>query len=81
MGNTNSSICSSEGSKGGNNKVWFLLHKTWMIMITEKWTTRFSHKSRMSEKSDVQSEFSICTCSHCQGDEEELSSVCFRLVY
>lgn len=80
MGNTTSSISGSERSKGGSNKVWVLLHKTWTIMVTEKLTSRFSHKSRLSEKSDFQSQYSICSCSHCQRDDEEFSSGCYRLV-
>lgn len=74
MGNTTSSISGSERSKGGYHKVWVFLHKTWTIMIAEKWPT----KSRMSEKSDYQSQYSICSCSQCQQNEEDFSSGCYR---
>lgn len=82
MGNSSSnpSDSCSEKSKG-RSKVFFLLHRTWAVIVTDKWQkARLSRSPTTNDTmSDVDSQYSFCTCSQCYGDDS-FSSSCSRWV-
>ena len=72
MGNSFSNrSCSSGKSRERTRKVFFLLHRTWAIIVTDKWTkTRFSKTVDSRDfSSDLDSQYSFCSCSQCYHDD------------
>lgn len=73
MGRSFSSLSKfSDRSQEKPSKVLFLLHRTWAIVVTDRWTkARLSRPSTRGEDtiSEYQSQYSYCSCAKCQWQE------------
>lgn len=72
MGHSFSSLSrSSDKSREKPSKVLFLLHRTWAVVVTDKWTKARLSRPRISEDSisEFNSQYTICSCSQCEWQE------------
>ncbi|XP_015838197.2 uncharacterized protein mwh isoform X1 [Tribolium castaneum] len=67
MGNSLGSDGEENGREGGN-RVWFFLHRTWTLVVAEKW--KRNRRSEVVSDFDSQcSQYSFCSCEQCQRDD------------
>lgn len=69
----------SERNREKPSKVFFLLNRTWAVIVTDKWTkTRLSKTNCNDSISGSELQYSFCSCSECR---EDVSTSCSRLVF
>ncbi|KAK4874813.1 hypothetical protein RN001_014173 [Aquatica leii] len=73
MGKSASTLSRNSGESREKRKVFFLLHRTWAVVLTDKWTkTRFRlRRPAMPEDtiSDMNSQYTACSCPKCEWQE------------
>ncbi|KAJ3624502.1 hypothetical protein MTP99_018118 [Tenebrio molitor] len=80
MGNSASDSSLETGREIGS-RVLLFLHRTWTVIVTEKWRTRVTRRNcdSVSDYDSRCSQYSFCSCSQCQRDDG-FSSGCDRWV-
>lgn len=71
MGNNNSIRINPSGNEGNSgSRILLFLHRTWTVIVTEKWRTRVNRNcDSVSEYGSQMSQYSFCSCSQCQRDD------------
>ncbi|KAF5285565.1 hypothetical protein FQR65_LT13199 [Abscondita terminalis] len=78
MGKSSSTLSRKSDESRDKRKVFFLLHRTWAVVLTDKWTkTRFKTR-RMNEDapSEINSQCTTCNCPKCEWQDVFCSDYC-----